>query len=284
MAEVTAKMIKELRDRTGVGMSKCKNALVEAAGDIETAIANLRKAGMASAVKKEGRETKEGLVKTKENDKAISIVEVNAETDFVVQNEKFSNFIEELCDQALNKHPESIEAFLAEPYEKDSTLTLEQCRNLMVQSFGENVVIRRVKVVSKDSDNSIGIYSHMGGKVVTLVTLEGSSGHEEFARQLAMHVAAEDPEYLSSEEVPEEIKQREYDIGREQVKGKPANIIDKIVEGKYKAYCDQVCFLNQKYIKDTSLSIEKVVENYAKEKGISLKVKEFLRWQVGQAS
>jgi elongation factor Ts len=284
MAEVTAKMIKELRDRTGVGMGKCKNALVEAAGDIDTAIANLRKAGMTSAVKKEGRETKEGLIGTKENDTAISLVEVNAETDFVVQNEKFSNFIEELCDQSLQKHPDSVEDFLKEPYAKDPSLTIEECRNLMVQSFGENVVIRNVKIVPKDKDTSIGVYSHMGGKVVTLVTLKGASGHEEFARQLAMHVAAEDPDYLSSDEIPAEVKQREYEIGKEQVKGKPENIIDKIVEGKYKAFCDQVCFINQKYIKDSSLSIAQVVEKYAKEKGVSLEVKGFIRWQIGQSS
>ena len=126
MAEVTAKMIKELRERTGVGMGTCKNALVEAHGDIETAIANLRKAGMTSAVKKEGREAKEGLIGVKENETAIALLEVNAETDFVVQNEKFSNFIAELCDQALAKHPKSIEDFLVEPYAKDPSLTIEQ--------------------------------------------------------------------------------------------------------------------------------------------------------------
>lgn len=282
MSEVTAKMIKELRDRTGVGMSKCKTALVEANGDMDTAINNLRKAGMTSAVKKEGRETKEGLVGTLENDQAIALVEVNAETDFVVQNEKFSNFIQELCAQALDKHPSSVEEFLQEPYMKDPSLTIEQCRNLMVQSFGENVVIKRVKILPKSKNTSIGVYSHMGGKVVTVVELEGASGEEAFARGLAMHVAAEDPEYLSINDVPESIKEREYEIGREQVKGKPENIVEKIVEGKYRAYCDQVCFLNQKYIKDTSLSIAQVVENHAKEKGLSLKVKSFLRWQIGQ--
>lgn len=284
MSEVTAEMIKELRERTGVGMSKCKAALVEAGGNIDTAINNLRKAGMASAVKKEGRETKEGLVGYVENEKAVALVEVNAETDFVVQNEKFGTFLEELCAQALEKRPASLEEFLQEPYMKDPSLTIEQCRNLMVQSFGENVVIRRLKIVPKSKNTSIGIYSHMGGKVVTLVELEGASGLEAFAKELAMHVAAEDPEYLSSDDVPAEIKQREYEIGREQVKGKPENIVEKIVEGKYRAYCDQTCFLNQKFIKDSSLSIAQVVENHAKEKGISIKIKSFLRWQIGQAS
>jgi elongation factor Ts len=282
MAEVTAKMIKELRDRTGVGMSKCKAALSEASGDMELAINNLRKAGMASAVKKEGRETKEGQIGTLENDTAVAVAEVNAETDFVVQNEKFGQFVHEICEQVLENSPASLEELLEEKYLKDPSLTIEQCRNLMVQSFGENVVIRRVEKIAKEADQSIGIYNHMNGKVVTLVILEGASGQEEFARHIGMHVAAEDPEYLNPEDVPAEIKAREEEIGREQVKGKPENIVDKIVEGKYRAFCDQVCLNNQKYVKDNTLSVAQVVENQGKEIGKPLKIKRFLRWQVGQ--
>jgi elongation factor Ts len=282
MGEITAKMIKDLRERTGVGMSKCKKALTEAGGDMETAINNLRKAGMTSAVKKEGREAKEGKIAFLENESAIALVEINAETDFVVQNEKFEQFAHELCQQILDKNPASLEDFKQEPYEKDPSLTIEQCRNLMVQSFGENVVIRRIKRINKEKDSSIGIYNHMNGKVVCGVVLEGHSGLEEFARQLGMHVAAEDPQYLSVHEVPKEIEEREKEIAKEQVKGKPENIMEKIVEGKYKAYCDQVCLYSQKYIRDNTLTIQQVVEQKAKEIKKSLKIHSFFRWQVGQ--
>jgi len=282
MANITPQMIKDLRDRTGIGMSKCKAALLEAGGDVEKAIDNLRKAGMASAVKKEGRETKEGKVGVAQNDQALAIVEVNAETDFVVGNEKFGQFLHELCAQVLDKEPKSLEELLSQPYEKDPSITIEECRNLMVQSFGENVVIRRIKRIPKKDNESIGVYNHMDGKVVVVVELEGASGQEEFARELGMHIAAEDPQYLSIEEVPADVKAREEEIAKEQVKGKPANIIDKIVEGKYRAFCDQNCLLNQKYVKDSSLSIEQVVEKHGKEISKPLKVKSFIRWQVGQ--
>lgn len=281
MAEITPKMIKDLRDRTGIGMGKCKDALTEANGDMQTAIDNLRKAGMTSAVKKEGRETKEGLIGAVENKKAVALVEVNAETDFVVQNEKFSQFLNELCAQALDIEPKSLEQFLQEPYVRDPSLTIEQCRNLMVQSFGENVVIRRVRLLHKTSHNSIGIYIHMGGKVVSVIEIEGATGLEEFARQIAMHAAAEDPEYLDSSEVPEEIKLREEEIAKEQVKDKPKNIIDKIVAGKIQAFYDQTCLLNQKFIKDTTMTVAQVVEKKGKELHKPIRIKQFIRWKVG---
>ena len=281
MTNITPAMIKELREATGVGMRKCKNALVESGGDVQKAIDILRKAGMASAVKKEGRATKEGLIGTAEDNSTLVIVEANAETDFVVQNEKFGQFVHELCAQALDKKPASLEDFLNEPYIKDPSITIEQSRNLMVQSFGENVIIKRLAILPKTSDSSIGVYSHMGGKIVCVVELAGASGLEELAKSIAMHVAAEAPEYLTPNDVPQDVKEREEDIAKAQVKGKPENMIDKIVAGKYKAFCDQTCLVSQKYIKDNSKTVEAVVAEEAKKLGKDVTIKSFIRWQVG---
>ena len=282
MKQITADMIKELRERTGVGMGKCKEALVLSEGDIEKAIDVLRKAGMAAAVKKEGRETKEGLVVTSEDDKHLILLEANAETDFVVQNERFKHFVHDCVNQALKGKVKSLEELMALPYEKDKSITLEQHRNLVIQALGENIQVRRIETISKHPTSSYGIYSHMGGKLVVVVEIEGSAGQDALAKEIAMHVAAENPEYVRPEEIPPTVIAREEEIARSQVEGKPANIIDKIVEGKVKAYATQFCLVNQKYIKDNSVTVEKFLETCGKQLGKPLAVKCFWRWKVGQ--
>jgi len=281
MSKVTADMVKELRDRTGVGMGKCKEALDVCGGDMEKAIDHLRKAGMASAVKKEGREVNEGLIGHSESHSAVSLVEVNSETDFVAQNDRFKQFIKDIAQDAAETMPASLDALLAQKFSKDPSVSIDEFRALTVQSLGENIRVKRVLVMPKSPDISIGVYSHMGGKIVTSVTLTGGQGHEALARELAMHVAAESPEYLNPEEVPADVKAREEDIAREQVKGKPANIADKIVEGKIKAYYDQACFVCQKYIKDNSMSVAEFVAAEAKKLGKNITVHSFKRWKVG---
>ncbi len=281
MSKVTAEMVKELRERTGVGMGKCKEALDACGGDMEKAIDHLRKAGMASAVKKEGREVNEGLIGHAESDKAYALLEVNSETDFVAQNDRFKQFIKDVAQDAAETQPATLDALLSQPFSKDSSVTVDQYRALTMQSLGENIRIKRMALLSKSSDHSVGIYSHMGGKIVTVVTLTGGAGNESFARELAMHVAAESPDYLNSDEVPADVKSREEEIARDQVKGKPANIVDKIVEGKIKAYYDQACFICQKYIKDNSLSVAEVVAAEAKRQGKNITVQSFMRWKVG---
>lgn len=279
--KVTAEMVKELRERTGVGMAKCKEALDQAAGDMEKAIEFLRKAGIASAVKKEGRETNEGLVGFAEGDRSFALVEVNAETDFVTQNDKFKQFLLEIAQEVADSQPVSLEALLNLPYRKDKSLSLDQYRTLVVQSLGENIQVKRLLTVAKSPDLSIGVYSHMGGKIVTMVLLQGAQGQEALARDIAMHVAAEAPEYLKAEDVPSSIKEKEAEIAREQVKGKPANVVDKIVEGKVKAYCDEVCLLSQKYVKDNTITVAALVEREGKRLNQPLTVKAFYRWKVG---
>jgi len=281
MTKVTADMVKELRERSGVGMGKCKEALDVCGGDMEKAVDHLRKTGMASAVKKEGREVNEGLISFAESAKAFALVEINSETDFVAQNDRFKQFIKDVAQDVADTTPASLDAFLNQTYSKDATVTVDQFRALTMQSLGENIKIKRFLVIPKSSDLSIGIYSHMNGKIITTVTLTGGEGNEAFARELAMHVAAESPEFLSPEQVPAEAKAREEEIAKVQVEGKPANIVDKIVEGKIKAYYDQVCFVCQKYIKDNAKSIAEVVAAEGKKQGKNITVQSFQRWKVG---
>ena len=282
MKDITADMIRELRERTGVGMGKCKEALVLAEGDLEKAIDILRKAGMASAVKKEGRETKEGLILTAENKQVLTILEANAETDFVTQNDRFKHFVHDCIKQALETKPKSLADFMQEPYFKDTSLTIDQYRNLVIQALGENIQLKRLELIHKHPNSSYGIYSHMGGKLVVVVELEGSSEHGEVAKEIAMHIAAESPDYLKPDQIPADVLAREEEIARSQVEGKPANIIDKIVAGKIKAFTDQVCLMHQKYVKDSSVTIEQFLDVCGKKVNKPLSIRCFWRWKVGQ--
>jgi elongation factor Ts len=279
--KITPDMVKELRERTGVGMGKCKEALDQASGDMEKAIDLLRKAGMASAVKKEGRETNEGLIGAAESKEAIALVEVNAETDFVTQNDKFKQFLRAIAMEAAETRPPSLEAFLKQPFSKDKTVSIDQHRALVVQSLGENIQVRRFLLLPKARDNSVGLYIHMGGKIVTVVILSGGVGQEALARDIAMHVAAAGPEYLRAEDVAQDVRAREEDIARSQVKGKPDEIANKIVQGKYKAFCDEVCLVCQKYVKDNAITISELLEKESKRLGKTIDITAYHRWKVG---
>jgi len=283
MLEITAEMVKELRERSGVGMSKCKEALVEAQGDMQKAIDILRKKGLASAVKKEGRETKEGSISFFENSKNIAVLEVNTETDFVVKNEKFQKYIKELAEQACKTNPKSLDSFAKDAWSIDPSLSVDEYRNLIIQSIGENIQISRMDMITKRSNASYGIYSHMAGKIVTIVEIQGSATQEKLAYDIAMHVAAENPEYLKSDEIPEQVIRKEEEIARSQIKNKPENVIEKIIQGKIKAYTDQVCLVNQKFVKDPSKTVEQYVEEKAKEISASLILSCFWRWQIGES-
>lgn len=245
MAEITAAMIKELRERTGIGMGKCKEALETAKGDMDLAIENLRKAGLATAVKKEGRATNEGMIVSAENGATVAILEGNAETDFVVRNEKFQQFLNNIAQEAAKTAPASLETFLQQKYSKDPSITIDQYRSTLVQTIGENIQIRRLQLFKRSPEKSIGIYSHMNGKILTLVELSGSNSEAALAKEIAMHTAAAAPEYLSPDKVPAEVLAKEKEIAKTQIQGKPANIVDKIVEGKMNAYYDQVCLVRQ---------------------------------------
>ncbi|MFV0340150.1 MAG: translation elongation factor Ts [Parachlamydiaceae bacterium] len=278
---ITATLIKELRDLTGIGMGKCKEALEESGGDIELAVSNLRKKGLASAAKKEDRAANEGIVVFAENGNAIAIVEVNAETDFVVRNERFLKFAQEVAEEAAATAPADLAKFMAQKFSKDPSLTLDEYRATVVQAIGENIQVRRVTILKKDAGKSVGMYSHLGGKMVTAVEITGNSGEESLAKDIAMHVAASNPEYLAPESVPASIIENEKEIAKGQLQGKPANMLDKIVEGKLNAYYDSACLVRQKFIRDDSLSIQSLVDKRSKESGKPLKLVSFLRWSVG---
>ncbi|KAG6559638.1 Elongation factor Ts [Candidatus Rhabdochlamydia oedothoracis] len=281
MSKIAAELVKQLRDRTGVSMSKCKEALESANSDMDKAIEFLRKAGIASAVKKEGRDANEGLIEVDEEENALVLVEVNAETDFVAQNAKFKQFVQELIHQAILTKPVSVAELMQLSYVKDPSLTLDQYRSLIVQSLGENIQVRRLLIIPKSSDVSVGFYSHMRGKIVSVVVLTGGKGHEILARDIAMHVAAEAPEYLSPEEVPDKVKAKEKEIARSQVQNKPPHIIDKIVEGKLEAYYMEMCLTRQKYVKDSSMTIAMLLDKESKELKHPIGVQSFYRWKVG---
>lgn len=278
--KVTPEMVKQLRERTGVGMGKCKEALDQAGGNMNEAIDILRKAGLASAVKKEGREANEGLIGTAESPGAVALVEVNAETDFVVQNEQFKQFLALLAQEVAGATPQSVQDLLARPYSKDPSLNLDQHRALVMQSLGENIQVKRLLVIPKSKEQSIGIYSHMGGRIIAAVVLSGG-GAESLARDIAMHVAAEAPEYLSSADVPQSVRDKEAEIARGQLVGKPANMIDKIIEGKVRAFCDQVCLVQQKYVRDNTMTITDLLAKESKQMEKPLAIQTFYRWKVG---
>jgi elongation factor Ts len=279
--KVSAESVKQLRDRTGVSMGKCKEALDKAGGDMDAAIDFLRKSGMASAVKKEGRETNEGLIGSAEGSKAVALLEVNAETDFVTQNEKFRQFLKEVAQEAADGAVSDLAELMQRPSAQDKSITIDQYRALVMQSLGENIQVKRLLLLPKSADLSIGLYSHMGGKIVVAVILTGGSGQEALARDIAMHAAAESPEYLSAEDVPASVRAKEEEIARSQVQGKPANIVEKIVEGKVKAFCDEVCLVCQKYVKDNTMTVAQLLDKESKRLSKAMGIKAFYRWKVG---
>ena len=283
MTQITAEKLRTLRERTGVGMGKCKEALTEAGGDIEQAIAHLRKAGMASAVKKESRETKEGLIALFETEGQVALVEVMAETDFVVKNERFVEFTRNIAEEIAKTAPATLDAFLEQRYSKDEKISVNEYRSLTIQALGENIQLRRFELFAKKAGHSLATYSHAGGKLVTLIEIAGAEKEEALAKDIAMHVAAEAPEYVSPEEVPARVIDHEKEIAKAQIQGKPENIIEKILEGKLKAYFNQVCLLNQKFVKNPDLTVQQLIDARGKEVGKSLSISQFLRWGVGQS-
>ena len=282
MTVVTAELVKQLRERTGVGLAKCKAALDESGGNVEKAIEQLRKAGVASAVKKESRETKEGRVEFFETPETVAVAEMNAETDFVVNNDRFRQFHKQVVELLSKAKSANVAEFLQVTMPKDPTKTVDDMRKELISVLGENIVISRIAVVPKLANRSIGIYSHMNGKIFVLVELDGCTSQSDFAKEIAMHAAAEAPDFLRTEDVPLELSEKEKEIAMSQApKDRPAQVIEKIIQGKIKAFYDQVCLLNQKYIKDNAITITELLAKKSKETGKNLTIVKFIRFQVG---
>ena len=257
---ITTALIKELRERTGAGMLDCKKALEENGGDIEKAIDWLREKGIAKAAKKSGRVAAEGLVfaAVSADRKKGAILEFNSETDFVAKNDEFKTFGEKLVQLSLEQDltsEDELKAFELEGKKVEDNLTE------LIAKIGENMNIRRLKLVS--TDGFIETYIHLGGKIGVLLNVSGEATPEnvEKAKGVAMHVAAMDPKYLNSEQVTADDLEREKEIARHQLQqeGKPENIIEKILEGKMRKFYEENCLVNQKYVRDDSVTIEKFI-------------------------
>lgn len=283
MAEISAAMVRELRERTGAGMMDCKKALVEAAGDMEAAIDWLRKKGLSAAAKKSGRVAAEGLVGVASGPNVAAMVEVNAETDFVARNEAFQNFVAEMAGLALSVG-DDIEALKAATFPGTQHSTQEELTR-MIATIGENMTIRRAKVL-RVSSGTVATYMHNAvkpglGKIGVLVALEAPSeieALEALGRQIGMHVAATRPTALDIDAVETSELDREKAVLREQAagSGKPAAIIDKMIEGRIRKYYEEVVLLEQVWVHDGESRVKQVVQKAGS------KLVGFARYQLGE--
>lgn len=269
----TAQDVKNLREKTGAGMLDCKKALDETKGNIEEAINWLREKGISKAAKKAERIAAEGLSEAVSNDTNAVIVEVNCETDFVARNEEFKTLINTIANTLLNNDVNTMEE--ANKLVVDNE-TIEEKVVAFTAKIGEKISFRRFEKLTKTESQEFGIYSHMGGKITSVVILEGKN--PEVAKDIAMHVAAMNPSYLTSNDIPEDVLNKEREIIKEQSmnEGKPAEIAEKMVEGRIRKFFKEVCLVEQEFIKDSSLS----VGNYAKNNNCS--IVKMVRYEVGE--
>ena len=256
MVEITATLVKELRERTGSGMMECKKALQETQGDIEVAVELMRKAGQAKADKKASRVAAEGLIVISQAVGAAAMVEVNCETDFVTKNDDFREFTAAVGEVVLNSEPADLEALLASNMANGQSV--EQNRRECIAKIGENVNVRRFARLAAPG-GVLGCYLH-GTRIGVLVELDGGDG--DLARDIAMHVAASRPLCVSADQIPAEqvAKEKEIFAAQAGASGKPANIIEKMVEGRLRKYFDEVTLLGQPFVKDPEQSVEKLLK------------------------
>lgn len=274
MAQITASLVKELRERTGAGMMDCKKALTQTDGDIDAAIDYLRENGIAKAAKKADRIAAEGLsyIEVKGN-KAV-ILEINSETDFVAKNEKFVALVKNVAEAILAAEPATLEEALQVEAQDG---TVEAVINEGIATIGEKLSLRRFEVVTKSDADAFGAYSHMGGRIGVLTLVEGSTD-EEAAKDVAMHIAALAPKYLDESEVPADVLEHEKKVLTEQAlnEGKPANIVEKMIVGRINKFLEEITVVKQKFVKDDSFTVEKFVAS----KGG--KLAKFVRYEVGE--
>ncbi|WP_372861239.1 translation elongation factor Ts [Spongiibacter sp.] len=266
---VSAAMVKELRERTGLGMMECKKALNEANGDIELAIEELRKSSGMKAAKKAGRTAADGVVATKvaEDGSYAVVVEVNSETDFVARDDGFLAFVDLVANKAFADKQTDIAALMAGE--------LEQAREALVQKIGENISVRRVEVLTAEA-GVVDSYVHSNNRIAVLVALKG--GDAELARDVAMHVAAVNPRVAKQADMPEEevIKEREIFTAQAQESGKPAEIIEKMIEGRIRKFLAENALVDQAFVKEPDLTVGKLLKNAGAD------IQTFIRFEVGE--
>ncbi len=275
--QITAAMVKELRERTGAGMMECKKALQEAGGDMEAAIELMRKSGQAKADKKAGRVAAEGVIAAAAGEAGVALVEINSETDFVAKEADFQAFAQRVAERALAAAPADLEALLALALEEGGA-TVEEARRELVARLGENITVRRFERLAAAPGRILAHYLHGSPvrRIGVVVELEG--GDEALARDLAMHVAASRPQYVSVEDVPTEVLEKEREILRAQAEasGKPPEIVQKMVEGRLRKQLGEITLLGQPFVKDPDTTVGKLLER------AGAKVLRFVRLEVGE--
>ncbi len=273
---VTAQMVKELREKTGAGMMDCKKALTENNGDMDKAIDWLREKGISKAAKKADRIAAEGLTHIEAKGNAAVIVEVNSETDFVAKNDSFKQLIAEIATHLLEVKPASVEDALKQEMTGQS-IPVEEYINNAIAKIGEKISLRRFAILEKGDQDAFGAYLHMGGRIGVLSVVAGTTD-EEVAKDVSMHVAAVNPRYISRDQVSEEEVAREKEVLTQQAlnEGKPENIVEKMVAGRINKYFEEICLLDQGFVKDPDQKVGKYVES----KGGT--VKGFVRYEVGE--
>ena len=272
---ISAKLVKELREKTGAGMMDCKKALTETDGDMDKAIDYLREKGIAKAAKKADRIAAEGLVHVEINGNEAAIVEINSETDFVARNEGFQNLVKEIANQVLATKAESVEALMETKFEDGKTV--DEKMKEAISTIGEKLSIRRFAVRTKSDNDAFGAYLHMGGRIGVLTVIEGTND-EAAAKDVAMHIAAINPKYVSSDQVSEDEINHEREVLKQQAlnEGKPENIVEKMVEGRLRKYLQEICAVDQNFVKNP----DETVEAFLKAKGG--KLTDFVRYEVGE--
>jgi elongation factor Ts len=273
---ITANQVKELREKTGAGMMDCKKVLAETNGDEEKAIELLRERGIAKAAKKSDRIAAEGLVTTyvSEDKKIGAVVEVNAETDFVAKNEEFRSFVADVARQVVEKNPATVEELLEQPSISEEGKTVGEVLTGKIATIGENMSIRRFERF--ETTGLVESYIHGDGKIGVLVEIEG--GNSQFAKDICMQIAAAKPEYLDRDSVPSDRLQKEMEILKAQAmnEGKPAEIAEKMVQGRIQKFYKEICLAEQAFIKDGDLSVAKYVANNGGE------ILKMVRYEVGE--
>ena len=273
---ITASQVKELREKTGAGMMDCKKVLTETNGDEEKAIELLRERGIAKAAKKSDRIAAEGLVETyiSEDGKVGVVVEVNAETDFVAKNEEFRNFVADVAKQIAKENPADVEALLEQKSIAEPDKTVREVLTNKIATIGENMSIRRF--VRFETNNLLQSYIHGDGKIAVLVEME--NGTPELAKDVCMQIAAARPEFLDRESVPADRLAKEMEILKAQAinEGKPAEIAEKVVQGRINKFYSEVCLVEQEFVKDSDIKVGKLVES----KGA--KIVRFARFEKGE--
>ena len=270
---VTAAMVKELREKTGAGMLDCKKALVETNGDMAKAEDYLREKGILKATKKESRIAAEGLANIYANEKKAVILEVNSETDFVSKNAEFKEMIDDIGNTILNSEAKTMEEALELPFADG---TLQDLLVAKIAKIGEKLSFRRFESISLNEGECFGKYIHMGGKIASLVVLKGAN--ESVAKDVAMQQAAMKPLYTSIKDVPEDVVAREREVQKTAAinEGKPADIAEKMVEGRVQKYFKEICLTEQPFIKDSGISVATYVKNNGGE------IVKAVRYEVGE--